>query len=179
MRTAPDAGRIRQALREATTDDHERVDAVYGRYNLDSASDYRAFLTAHARAVGALEALAAPAAPRLPLLRDDLAALGAPFPPALPVALSTAPGFVWGLRYALEGSRLGGAMLARRVGEGLPKAYLSAAHGKGEWAQFQREMDKAAAAGDGHWLDQAVQGARAAFALFALAGEAGMETVHG
>lgn len=160
-------------------DDHQRVDAVYGCYSLDSASDYRAFLTAHARAVGALEALAAPAAPRLPLLWEDLAALGAPFPRALPVAAPNAPGFVWGLRYALEGSRLGGAMLARQVGEGLPKAYLSAAHGQGEWVQFQREMDNAAADGDAHWLDEAMLGARAAFALFEQAGEAGLETVHG
>lgn len=179
MRTASDAGRIRQALRAATSDDHQRVDAVYGRYSLGSASDYRAFLTAHARAVGALEPLAGPAVPRLPLLRDDLAALGAPCPPAMPVAASSAPGFVWGLRYALEGSRLGGAMLARQVGEGLPKAYLSAAHGKGEWAQFQRAMDEAAAEGGAHWLDGAVLGARAAFALFAQAGEAALETAHG
>lgn len=179
MRIAPDAGRIRQALRAATTDDHHRVDAIFGRYSLDSASGYQAFLTAHARAVGALETLADPAVPRLPLLKRDLATLGAACPPALPVVASTAPGFVWGLRYALEGSRLGGAMLARQVAEGLPKAYLSAVHGKGEWAQFQHAMDNAAAAADGHWLEDAVLGARAAFALFAQAGEAGLETAHG
>lgn len=174
-----DAGRIRQALRAATVDDHERVDAVFGRYSLESVSDYQAFLTAHARVVGALEALTTPAVPRLPLLKQDLAALGSACPPALPVAASGASGFVWGLRYALEGSRLGGAMLARQVAEGLPKAYLSAAHGKGEWARFQQVMDEAAAEGGEHWLDDAVIGARAAFALFAEAGEAGLETAHG
>lgn len=147
-------------------EDHRRVDAVYADYALDSPDAYRAFLTAHARALGALEPAVRPDAPRLPLLAADLAALDIDLPAPLPLDARGSDGFRWGLRYALEGSRLGGVMLSRRVGAGLPRAYLSAAHGKGEWIAFQRALDGAAAEGGEGWLGDAVQGARAAFALF-------------
>jgi len=165
-----DAGHVRQALRNATMEDHRRVDAIYAGFALDSAPAYRAFLTAHARAVGALEPAAGPRDSRLPMLRDDLAALDAAWPQPLPLDARDSDGYRWGLRYALEGSRLGGAMLARQVGADLPRAYLSATHGKGDWIAFQRALDGAAAEGGEGWLGDAVQGARAAFALFAQAG---------
>lgn len=181
MTKSPDAGRdtptVRQTLREATTDSHRRVDAIYADFALDSPTDYRAFLTAHARALAGLEAAAQPDSPRLPLLAQDLAALGQPMPAPLPLEAKAADGFHWGLRYALEGSRLGGAMLSRQVGPDLPRAYLSAAHGKGEWIAFQRALDSAAAEGGEGWLDDAVQGAQAAFALFADAGQ--QASAHG
>ncbi|MDO7836937.1 heme oxygenase [Sphingobium sp. HBC34] len=158
---------------------HRRVDAVYAGYALDSRSDYRAFLRAHARALGALESAAGNGASRLPLLADDLAALDAALPAPLPLAAADTDGFRWGLRYALEGSRLGGAMLSRQVGAGLPRSYLCAVHGKGEWVAFQRALDSAAAEGGEGWLGDAVQGAQAAFALFAQAGEAEKAAVHG
>ncbi|SEI64997.1 heme oxygenase [Sphingobium sp. AP50] len=179
MTIAPDAGGIRHALREATMDDHRRVDAIYAGYRLDSVNAYRAFLIAHARALPALEDAAQPESRRLPLLADDLASLDAAMPAPLLLDAPDADGFRWGLRYALEGSRLGGAMLSRQVGEGLPRAYLSAVHGKGEWIAFQRALDSAAAEGGEGWLDDAVQGALAAFALFAQAGEAEKIAVHG
>jgi len=175
-----DTPSVRQVLREATMDSHRRVDAIYADFALDSPSDYRAFLTAHARALGGIEAAAQPQAPRLPLLAQDLAALDLPLPEPLPLDDNVADGFHWGLRYTLEGSRLGGAMLSRQVAPGLPKAYLSAAHGKGEWIAFQRALDGAAAEGGEGWLDDAVQGAQAAFALFAQAGQqAGQASAHG
>ena len=176
---SPEAGRIRQALRSATSEDHQRVDDLFAGYALDSATDYRAFLTAHARAVAALEPAARPDAPRLSLLEQDMAALDAAMPESLPVPSVPTPAFRWGLLYALEGSRLGGAMLARRVGADLPTAYLSAVHGKGEWIAFQHALDAAAAEGGEGWLDDAVQGAQTAFALFAAAGEVQRMTAHG
>lgn len=183
MTKSSDAGHdmptVRQALREATMDSHRRVDAIFGDFSLDSPGDYRAFLTAHARALASLEAAAQPDAPRLPLLAHDLAALNSPMPAPLPLEASAGDGFHWGLRYALEGSRLGGAMLSRQVAPGLPKAYLSAAHGKGEWIAFQRALDSAAAEGGEGWLDDAVQGAQAAFALFAQAGRSAQASAHG
>lgn len=60
-------------------------------------------------------------------------------------------------------------MLARRVGSGLPRAYLSAVHEKGGWATFQRRLDAAAAKGGEAWIDEAIRGASAAFDLFAAA----------
>ena len=176
MTKSPGAGRIRQTLRDATMEDHDRVDALFSPHVLDNKEDYSAFLIAHARALGALEPVARPAASRLPLLESDLAILdmGMPSPMALPEnrAAHDADGYRWGLLYALEGSRLGGAMLSRRVSAGLPKSYLSATHGKGEWIEFQTAMDVAGMDGGEGWLDAAVQGARAAFALFAGAAQA-------
>ena len=160
------------ALRDATMENHRRVDAIYAGFPLDRPDAYRAFLTAHARALSALEAAVSPDRPRQPLLAQDLAALGAAMPDPLPRPDVRRDGAWWGVRYTLEGSRLGGAMLARQVGQGLPRAYLTAAHGKGEWIAFQRALDSAAAEGGEGWLEDAVQGAQAAFALFARAGEA-------
>lgn len=170
MTRLSDAGLARQALRHATAADHERVDDLFAHFRLDDAASYGAFLRAHARALAPLEALADPDAPRLSLLAGDLAALGLAFPApsSLPIA---APGeaFRWGVRYALEGSRLGGAYLARKVAPGLPHAYLSAVHGKGGWAAFQAALDEAARDGGDDWIDEATAGARHAFALFASA----------
>ncbi|WP_416463057.1 biliverdin-producing heme oxygenase [Sphingomonas sp. VDB2] len=180
MTISPDAGQTRQALREATMESHRRVNSIYAGFALDSVIDYRAFLTAHAKALGGLEAAARPDALRLPLLAQDLSALDLPLPDPLPLEAHPGDGFHWGLRYALEGSRLGGAMLSRQVAPGLPKAYLSAAHGKGEWIAFQQALDSAAREGGEGWLDDAVQGAQAAFALFAQAGQAADRAVcHG
>lgn len=172
-------GHVRRALRDATKEDHLSVDTVFARLRLDSVDDYRAFLTAHARAVAALEPASASGQSRLGLLRDDMAALDAPWPEPLPLANDDAPGFGWGVAYALEGSRLGGAMLSRQVGDGFPTGYLGAVHGRGEWKAFQHALDRAAAEGGQGWLDDAVQGARSAFALFAAAGTMEKAAVHG
>lgn len=173
---SPDVGRIRLALRDATMEDHRRVDALFTPYALDRREDYRAFLIAHARAVSAIEPIALPDHPRLALLAQDLDSLGVAMPAPLSLPGEASDGYRWGLLYALEGSRLGGAMLARQVGTGLPAAYLSAVHGKGEWKAFQAALESAAAQGGEGWLDDAVQGARAAFALFAQAG--GQQVAH-
>jgi heme oxygenase len=172
-------GRVRQALRSATAQDHERVDALFADFSLNSAPDYAAFLTAHARALAPLEAAAVPDATRIGLLADDLATLGEAMPAPLPMAQQGGEAFQWGLRYALEGSRLGGGYLARKVAPGLPVAYLSAVHEKGGWAAFQARLDAAAEEQDDAWIDEAVRGARVAFDLFAQAGSATRLEPHG
>ena len=58
-------------------------------------------------------------------------------------------------------------MLERRVAPGLPRAYLKAGHRNGSWIAFQQALDAAADGGGQEWIDSAVQGAEAAFALFA------------
>ncbi|MFC3440185.1 biliverdin-producing heme oxygenase [Sphingobium rhizovicinum] len=179
MMKTPDAGRTRQALRAATMDSHRRVDDAFGDFSLESRDDYRSFLTAHGRALAAMEPVARPARSRLPLLAQDLAALGDSMPEPLPMRQDMKEGGRWGLLYTLEGSRLGGAMLSRQVGEGLPRAYLSAVHDKGEWIAFQRALDGAAAEGGEGWLEDAVQGALAAFALFATAAQEQRAMRHG
>jgi heme oxygenase len=106
------------------------------------------------------------------LLASDLAALGAPV--ALPVTTATsARPECWGALYVVEGSRLGGGLLSRRVGEGLPHAYLSATHQAGEWRAIRGAIDVAADGKDAAWHEAMVAGALDVFALYAAAARAG------
>ncbi len=179
MKRTPIAGRVRQALREATMAGHQRVDDLFSRFALDTPESYGAFLKAHARALAPLEAMARPDAARLPKLAQDLTALGEPMPEGLSIHESDSDAFRWGALYALEGSRLGGSVLVRRVPDDLPRAYLSAVHGKGEWQAFQQSLDAAAEGEGDDWIGEAVQGAQAAFALFAAAASGEQAMTHG
>lgn len=158
-------------LRASTAALHDGVDAAFGRYRLDAADGYRPFLLAHARALPAAEAALATwpdlprGAPRTALLADDLAQLGMPMPPPLPFALPDEAS-AWGALYVVEGSRLGGAMLARQVGQGLPHGYLAARFGAGDWKTLRAAIDAAAARHGPAWLDRAIEGAEACFALY-------------
>ena len=145
------------------------MDAAFAGHDLADRDSYGAFLIAHARALLPLESALDGAAlwpewqPRGDLLRADLATLGLDVPPAMAVE----PGSVaarWGLLYVLEGSRLGGAMLARLVGAGLPVAYLAAAHRDGSWGRFGDAIESAA--GDADWRAAALDGAVRGFTLF-------------
>lgn len=163
---------LRTELRAATADDHTRLDATFGGFDLADPVAYRRFLRAHARALAPIEqaiaASPAPAAwnPRMDRIADDLAALGEPLPPPMTLA-ATDDATLWGMRYVVEGSRLGGALLARQVGSGLPADYLGAQLGKGEWRGFLDALEAAGEAGGAEWRAEAVAGARAAFAMFA------------
>lgn len=165
------------ALRTATAARHEQVDGLFGRFDLKTPDGYAAFLGAHARALPAVERVLKgtaglpPLRPRTELLAADLAALdqATPAPLALPTPADQAEAF--GYAYVIEGSRLGGSMLARGVPENLPKAYLAAGHLPGEWRAFGAALDEAAAAGDSCWLDRAGAAADRVFALYARAAE--------
>ena len=178
IRTA-DAGRARRALRAATMESHQRVDDLFSHFSLEREADYRSFLRAHARALGALEPVAMPDLPRMQLLADDLNRLGEAIPSPLPMTSTDSEGFNWGLLYALEGSRLGGAVLARRVRDDLPRSYLSAVHGKGDWVAFQQQLDQAATQGSDDWMEGAIAGAQAAFVQFEMAAMAERDAAHG
>jgi len=175
---------LRTTLRAATRQDHDRVDQLGGAFDLAQPAGYGAFLLAHAAVLPPLEAALDTAPPqdlppgwpqrrRAGALLDDLAQLGleAPQPSNMP-APATAAARV-GALYVLEGSRLGGILLRRRLAEaqpGAPSAYL--AHGEGQplWRTFLE------------WLDSrslgpaetaaAIDGARGVFAAF----EAGFKT---
>ena len=90
--------------------------------------------------------------------------MGHDMPEPLTLDLSDDDAARWGALYVTEGSRLGGVMLARQVGEGLPKAYLQSGFGPGEWRNFRDALD--AAAGDDDWIDRAVAAADLVFALY-------------
>ncbi|UAK26162.1 biliverdin-producing heme oxygenase [Sphingomonas nostoxanthinifaciens] len=160
-------------LRAATADDHVRTDTAFGAFDLADAGSYAAFLRAHARALPPIEALLTPGEPgwtfrpRTPDLRADLAALDEAWPAPLSVAIPTEAAGRLGMLYVIEGSRLGGGMLAARVADGLPRAYLSAVHERGAWRAFCQALD-AAYTGEA-WFASLLAGARAAFSLYAAA----------
>ncbi|MEJ5977799.1 biliverdin-producing heme oxygenase [Novosphingobium sp. PS1R-30] len=155
-------------LRAATRSDHEQVDGAYGHFALATAEGYRDFLTAHARILPLAERLIDPAAlvagwqGRTEALRADLAAMDGETPPELDFALPPGEAARWGALYVIEGSRLGGAVLAKLVPEGLPAAYLGARHGPGAWRDLLARLD--AAVGDD--LAAAEQGAKAMFGAY-------------
>lgn len=160
-----------QQLRAETAADHDRVDMLYGRFALDDAADYRRMLIAHAAALPAVEAALDVAddlpawRPRTPLIAADLAAFGVAMPTPSPFA---APDDAsrWGALYVIEGSRLGGTLLARSVPPGLPSAYLAASHQPGEWRALLAALDARAAAAGEAWREGVLAGARACFGLY-------------
>ena len=164
------------ALRAATRADHDAVDAEFGHFALNTPEGYRAFLTAHARILPLAERLIRPGAlvagwhGRTEALLADLAALGAGAPAELSFALPEGEAARWGALYVMEGSRLGGAVLARQVGEGLPAGYLGAKHAPGAWRALLERLD---AADEGpEWQAQAVAGAKALFGAYQAAARA-------
>ncbi|MDR6786842.1 heme oxygenase [Sphingomonas sp. BE138] len=162
-------------LRDATGAAHEQVDAAFGAHHLAAPAAYRAFLLAHARALPVAEAamaalpFAATLPPRTPLLAADLADLGAALPAPLPFAPGEDAASRWGVLYVVEGSRLGGALLARQVPAGTPCRYLGAVHAPGQWRAVRAALDEAAAGQDADWTGRMIAGALATFALYAAA----------
>jgi heme oxygenase len=151
---------IRADLRALTQAAHSRVDTAFSHLNLTDPAGYATFLQAHYAVLPACErALAAsgaaslladwPSRVRTPALRADMAAIGAQ--PGIEIAEMAAlsPAAAFGAMYVLEGSRLGGAILARRLLAN-PDARCRAAsrylrHGEGQhlWPSFIAALDSA------------------------------------
>lgn len=161
---------VRQILRAATARHHQRVDAAFAGFDLTDAGSYRAFLSAHARVLPTVEnAIGLPWTGwtrRAPLLLRDLSDLGVLPPPLAKNLPKMEPAAQWGCLYVLEGSRLGGSMLARRVGAELPRRYLSAGHTDGSWQAFQDALEAAAEPAVAAWIDIAAAAARSVFEMF-------------
>lgn len=119
---------------------------------------------AHARLLPAIEAVLSEESSLPPwrssaaMLAADIDSLGgqAPEPMVMRAALGEAKQF--GLLYVIEGSRLGTRLLARRVRQGIPALYLSAAHAPGEWGAFTLALDERARAEDPAWLSLMIDG---------------------
>ena len=161
---------IRQILRTATAAHHERVDAAFAGFDLNDVASYRAFLSAHARVLpGAEDVIRLPWdgwTRRAPLLLHDLSDLGAMSKPVPRNLYIVEPAAQWGCLYVLEGSRLGGSVLAGRLGAGLPRRYLSAGHADGSWRTFLAALAAAADPADAVWIETAVAAARSVFESF-------------
>ncbi len=159
-----------QRLRAHSAPSHDAVDAAFGAHDLADADAYRGFLIAHARALPAVEAVL-DGRPDLPVWRErtsalaaDLADLGAAMPAPLAFALPDQAGAAWGALYVMEGSRLGGVMLARGVPATLPSRYLAAKHLPGEWRGLLNAIE--AHGDDAGWVDGLLAGADATFGLY-------------
>lgn len=186
-------------LRAATAHAHEAVDAVFGGYDLTDRDGYTRFLSAHAAAMVPLEAaLDAAGAERVTadwgmrkrgdLILADLAALGANRVPAEPVEAGGPSPFdklrasaglgagaedalptLAGVLYVVEGSRLGGKFVARRVPAEFPKAYLDAHQPSGNWANLLASID--AILYDQSRTETAIGAALSTFSMFERAGQ--------
>ena len=167
LSTAPALGAW---LRSATRPDHAQVDAAFGHHDLATRAGYTAFLTAHARVLPAIETRLRPAEltpgwqGRAGALAEDLATLGTALPAPSPIAIPPGEAARWGALYVLEGSRLGGAVLAKSVPPDLPSAFLAATHAPGQWRALLARLDALDID-----RDETLAGARATFAAFASA----------
>lgn len=168
---------VRNRLRAATTLQHERVDAAFSAYQLDQTDGYRAFLQAHAQALIPLELTLEQAGikrmlndwsqrSRRQALLADLQTLGCKEPKSAQADTAPSSGWCWGAAYVIEGSRLGGRVLARRVAEANPSAplrYLSHGNATPFWPSFLQELEQQAGACD--W-SEVLAGAHATFECF-------------
>lgn len=163
----------RFALRTATADAHARLDALYSTLDLANRGDYALFLLGHAAAFLPVEdALAAGADAMIPgwttrlrggALRADLAVLNLELPaPQRSPAFDSEAALLGGL-YVLEGSRLGGTVLARTVPTGLPRAFLGPEPSY-SWRAFTALLDQRLA--DHAALAEAAAAATAVFSVF-------------
>lgn len=152
--------RLRLRLRTATAPLHERVDAAFSSFDLGSLEGYRAFLRAHAQVLrplefeleaSGIETMLAdwPWRSRRRQLQADLIELGDSAPCPRASAAPHGPGWCWGAVYVIEGSRLGGRVLAKRVAEANPHAplrYLAFSDAAPSWPAFIDQLDLHAAA---------------------------------
>lgn len=177
----------RDWLRSSTRAAHERVDARFSRFDLTTRHGYHRFLLAHHAVLPALElrlaasgaaALLAdwPTRLRAPALAADLRQFGGALPVLGDGAPPLSPPAAFGMMYVLEGSRLGGAVLARRVlgnddpGCRTATSYLRHGERLGLWASFVAAFDASDTVRDNR--DEVVAAARDAFDLFVHAADA-------
>ena len=142
----------RSLLRTATASAHARVDRAFGAFDLSDRDDYRTFLVAQAgpllsaeAAVDAFDPAALlpdwPERRRADLIRADLADVNAPAAQPEPFAIHSSAAAL-GVIYVLEGSRLGGALLARNVPMDLPARFIRCAPAPKRWQGLIEVLDQ-------------------------------------
>ena len=167
-------------LRDATAAYHRRVDTAFSAFDLTRADDYRRFLSAHVRVLPALEDMVAAGtpwsgwSPRASLLMADFQDMQTQPPAAMVLSLSTDAAARWGIQYVLEGSKLGGRVLASRVAQDLPRRYLASANDPQAWQRFQAELNEASIKSGSAW-ESAIVMAQHVFEIFEQAAIAELE----
>lgn len=168
---------LRQALRNATSAQHDRLDDRVTAMDLADPEDYRRFLSMQLMARGPIEAWLAERLPEAPpplarLIARDLEAMGAP-PPAgeTPFAMPAGADPI-GACWAIAGSSLGNRSMLRRLtnsgkADEVPTAFLADGAMTDYWQTLKPRLE--APAGD---CGDAVAAAEAVFATFIAAAEA-------
>ena len=138
-------------LKQATSAAHAKVDAAFSRFALTEAVSYRSFLRAQAMALVPIETWLSgradcvfaewPTRTRAAALESDLRSLDAVAAPGAPFAAPDDPASIAGVVYVLEGSRIGGNILAKRIGTGLPRSYLASHCDAQSWRQTLSRLD--------------------------------------
>lgn len=171
----------RWMLRSATADLHAEVDGRFAAAFESDLTGYVGFLSAMAAVLPPLERALEEACVekivpdwrlrcRASLLLADLKMLGAAPPRETEPPCVDGEARQFGVVYVLEGSRLGGKLLLKRaLGHPDPRVRTATrflAHGGGRdlWSSFLVRLEASAAVSGAP--DEAVAGARAAFALF-------------
>lgn len=168
------AGSARFRLKHATAEAHDRLDRVVSGFDLGRREGYAGFLLAQAAAFPSVEAELGRAGAddfiegwttrrRSDALRRDLETLGLSFPASGPAPVLTTSAAILGAAYVLEGSRLGGTMLIRTVGPGLPTDFLTPGPPEA-WRTFVSLLDRQLVSEQS--VAEAVTAASAVFALF-------------
>lgn len=168
-------------LRDSTADLHKRIDDAFsGPFDTDTAS-YGRFLLRLAAAICSLEQGMESEGIRVFLpdwddrrrrhaLARDLETLGVAMPEPAQSPFIAGEAALFGAAYVLEGSRLGGKVLLRRVmANPDPRARAATHHLRhgndaGLWQSFLTRLEASTAVRQAP--DEAVAGARAAFGLF-------------
>lgn len=146
---------LRSELKAATQADHEKLDRLVSRWDLSHRDSYAEFLRLHSALIPPLEQWLERSGvesllpdwlvrQRRGALQSDLAALSVQ--PLAPVGIELRPSLpsVAGVLYVLEGSRLGGKLLVRRVvsvSEAVPAAFLEHGSGSQLWRSYLNWLD--------------------------------------
>ena len=176
----------REFLKSQTRVAHERVDRAFGRFDLSQPIGYRCFLEAHHAVLPGCEHLLSlsDAETLLPdwsnrlrtgALEHDLHAVGSYPINDMGCPNPLAPPAAYGMLYVLEGSRIGGAVLASRLPANSDAIRQGATHylRHGErlhlWASFITVLNASPCMDD--QMDAVLASALHTFALFEAAAE--------
>ncbi|GLK90284.1 biliverdin-producing heme oxygenase [Pseudomonas turukhanskensis] len=179
---------LRARLRRMGADLHQQVDDAYSQLGLETAEGYRHFLQAHAAALFSLEPCLEqsgvaelledwPERRRSEALRADLQAMNCEPCTSLAMAPNASAAWCWGALYVLEGSRLGGKLLARQLQAaqpGAPMRYLDHAADQSLWPRFLQRLESQAQGSDEGELKRGVE---EAFGVFIRAAQGQMAGV--
>ncbi|WP_181408043.1 biliverdin-producing heme oxygenase [Pararhizobium mangrovi] len=175
---------VRRRLRAQTRAEHDAVDAAFAVSPHWDDTAYRTFLRKHARIVLPAEAYLArhpdfadipnaSARLRAEGLAADLADLRSGVPQPMRLQLPEGRGGLLGVAYVMEGSRLGGRLIARQLAAAsphLPFRFLDHGDALADWASFLAWIDA------GEWSDEevdtAIDAARDIFSIYAHLGGA-------